>query len=76
MQALLDQQDKEKAALVKDFGNRVRQHQKVNADLKQGSGKRDEECKVLKRAFAQHKVEASNKLKVTPLTSCDVDHLL
>jgi len=48
----------------------------VNADLKQGSGKRDEECKVLKRAFAQHKVEASNKLKVTPLTSCNVEHLL
>ena len=46
IQAQLDQQEKEKAALVKDFNNRVRQHQKMNADLKHGSGKRDEECKV------------------------------
>ncbi len=76
MQALLDQQETEKDALVKDFGNRIRQQQKRNADLKQGSGKRDEECKVLKRAFEQHKAEASNKLKVTPLTSCNVEHLL
>ncbi|KAL0055766.1 hypothetical protein WJX82_004147 [Trebouxia sp. C0006] len=61
--ALLDQQETKKDALVKDFGNRIRQQQKRNADLKQGSGKRDEECKVLKRAFEQHKAEASNKLK-------------
>ena len=58
MQALLDQQETKKDALVKDFGNRIRQQQKRNADLKQGSGKRDEECKVLKRAFEQHKAEA------------------
>ena len=62
--------------LVKDFNNRIRQHQKMNADLKHGSGKRDEECKVLKRTFEQYKVEASNKLKVTPLTNCNGDQLV
>jgi len=76
IQALLDQHKKKKAALEKDFNNRVQQQKRINADLKQESGKRDEENKVLKRRFEQYKVEASNKLKVTSLTSYNEDHPL
>ena len=32
--------------------------------------------KVLKRSLEQYKVEAATKLKVTPLTNCNGDHLL
>ncbi len=54
----------------------MQQQKRINADLKQESGKRDEENKVLKRRFEQYKVEASNKLKVTSLTSYNEDHPL
>lgn len=76
MQALLDQHKKEKAAIERDFYNRMQQQKRTNAELKQESGKRDEEHKVLKRRFEQYKMEATNKLKVTSLTICNVDHLL
>ncbi len=48
----------------------------MNADLRQGSGKSEEQYKVLKRTFEQYKVEAADKLKVTSLTNCNGDHLL
>ncbi len=76
IQARLDQQEKEKADLVNDFSNRLKQYRNMNADLKQGSGKRDQESKVLKQTFEQYKVEAANKLKVTPSINCNGDHLL